>query len=504
MIAVPAAAGRRCRTRCAAAGVRALVVLSAGFAEVGAAGARLQAELLAACRTSGHAARRAQLPRRAQHGSGRRAQRDASRPARRAAGRIAFASQSGAFGIAAIAEAARARLGLSSFVSTGNKADLSGNDFLRYWEQDARHRRRSCSTSSPSATRAASAAIARAGSPRASRSWRSRAAARPPARAPPSSHTGALLAASDVTVDALFAHAGVIRTDDRRRAARRRRPARRAAAAARRPRRDRDQRRRPRHRRAPTPAPPPACESSRSASATRRAPAPPSARPRGARDNPVDMIASATRRGLPRARSSCVARRLRRGRRDRDLHPAAGHAGRRRRGRDPGGRAATAAAGTPLLAVFMAVTDAERAELASRRRRSRLRHARGGRRAPSGTRALRRLARRRRRTRRPTLDALTATRRPASLARALGAGGGWLAPADVERVLRRLRHPARRVARRDQPRRGRAARRRARRPGWRSRRSRPGSCTRPTPAPCALDLGGEPPRCAPRARWRAP
>ena len=50
---------------------------------------------------------------------------------RRRRGRVAFASQSGAFGIAAVAEAARRGLGLSSFVSTGNKADLSGNDLLR-------------------------------------------------------------------------------------------------------------------------------------------------------------------------------------------------------------------------------------------------------------------------------------------------------------------------------------------------------------------------------------
>ena len=48
-------------------------------------------------------------------------------------GRIGFASQSGAFGIAAIAEATRRGLGLSSFASTGDKADLSGNDFLRFW-----------------------------------------------------------------------------------------------------------------------------------------------------------------------------------------------------------------------------------------------------------------------------------------------------------------------------------------------------------------------------------
>ena len=52
-------------------------------------------------------------------------------------GGIGFASQSGGFGIAAIDEAAARGLGFSSFVSMGAKADLSGNDFMEFWEQDA-------------------------------------------------------------------------------------------------------------------------------------------------------------------------------------------------------------------------------------------------------------------------------------------------------------------------------------------------------------------------------
>ena len=51
-------------------------------------------------------------------------------------GPVAMASQSGAIGIAAISVATRRGVGLSSFVSTGDKADLSGNDFLQYWERD--------------------------------------------------------------------------------------------------------------------------------------------------------------------------------------------------------------------------------------------------------------------------------------------------------------------------------------------------------------------------------
>ena len=48
-------------------------------------------------------------------------------------------SQSGGLGIAIIEAASRLGVGLSSFVSVGNKADLSGNDFLQYWEQDPEH-----------------------------------------------------------------------------------------------------------------------------------------------------------------------------------------------------------------------------------------------------------------------------------------------------------------------------------------------------------------------------
>src|SRR5215467_126219 len=53
-------------------------------------------------------------------------------------GRIGFMSQSGALGLAVIDHARRVGLGLSTFVSVGNKADISGNDLLDYWESDPR------------------------------------------------------------------------------------------------------------------------------------------------------------------------------------------------------------------------------------------------------------------------------------------------------------------------------------------------------------------------------
>jgi acyl-CoA synthetase (NDP forming) len=51
-------------------------------------------------------------------------------------GRVGFFSQSGALGVALLAEADRRGMGLSSFVSAGNRADVSGNDLLQYWEDD--------------------------------------------------------------------------------------------------------------------------------------------------------------------------------------------------------------------------------------------------------------------------------------------------------------------------------------------------------------------------------
>ncbi len=52
------------------------------------------------------------------------------------AGNVAFMTQSGALGISLIDESARRGIGISSFVSVGNKADISGNDLLQYWEGD--------------------------------------------------------------------------------------------------------------------------------------------------------------------------------------------------------------------------------------------------------------------------------------------------------------------------------------------------------------------------------
>lgn len=51
-------------------------------------------------------------------------------------GRVGFFCQSGALGVAILADAARRGLGMSTFVSAGNRADVSGNDLLQYWSSD--------------------------------------------------------------------------------------------------------------------------------------------------------------------------------------------------------------------------------------------------------------------------------------------------------------------------------------------------------------------------------
>ncbi|MEA2154305.1 MAG: hypothetical protein QOE11_445 [Solirubrobacteraceae bacterium] len=210
VIAVAAPAVLAVARDCAAHGVRALVVLSAGFGEAGAAGRALQDELLSICRAGGMRLVGPNCLGVLNTDSGVRL--DATfAPATAPAGPIAFASQSGAYGIAALELAAHRGLGLTSFVSMGDKADLSGNDFLRYWEQDER-------------TSVVLLYLESLGNPRrfgqiarrltaakpviAVKSGRTRAG-----RRAASSHTGALLQASEATVDALFEHAGVIRVE---------------------------------------------------------------------------------------------------------------------------------------------------------------------------------------------------------------------------------------------------------------------------------------------------
>ncbi|MFC8850944.1 MULTISPECIES: GNAT family N-acetyltransferase [unclassified Micromonospora] len=119
----------------AAAGAHGLVVISAGFAEAGAAGAAAQRALVRAAHAAGMRVVGPNCLGVANTADQVRLNATLA-PALPAPGRVGIFSQSGAFGVALLAEAARRGLGLSSFVSAGNRADVSGNDLLQYWQDD--------------------------------------------------------------------------------------------------------------------------------------------------------------------------------------------------------------------------------------------------------------------------------------------------------------------------------------------------------------------------------
>jgi acetate---CoA ligase (ADP-forming) len=210
VIVVPAERVLGVARECVAAGVRALLVISAGFAETGEAGARRQAELLEICRDAGIRIIGPNCLGLLNTSPSVRLNATFA-PHAAVAGRVGFMSQSGGVGIAIIEAAGRLGVGLSSFVSVGNKADLSGNDFLQYWEQDPETDVALMyleSFGNPRKFARVAPRFARGKPLLAVKSGRSVAGARAT-----SSHTGALLSVSDVTVDALFEQAGVIRTD---------------------------------------------------------------------------------------------------------------------------------------------------------------------------------------------------------------------------------------------------------------------------------------------------
>jgi acetyl coenzyme A synthetase (ADP forming)-like protein len=114
-------------------GTRALCVISSGFAETGDEGVAAQERLLALVRTHGARLVGPNCLGLAATGRGLNA---TFAPRALPAGRIGFSSQSGALGLALLEQAAERRLGFSAFVSIGNKADVSSNDLLEWWEND--------------------------------------------------------------------------------------------------------------------------------------------------------------------------------------------------------------------------------------------------------------------------------------------------------------------------------------------------------------------------------
>lgn len=194
---------------CAEKRIRGLIVLTAGFAESGPNGRVLQERLVRKVRANGmrligpnclglintdgavrlHATFVEVTPR---------------------AGRVAMSSQSGALGLAVLEYAQELGLGFSSFVGIGNKADVSGNDLLQYWEEDA-------------ATDVILLYLESFGNPRRFANLARRIGAKKPILAvkggrtragqrAAGSHTAAA-AADDTVVEAFFEQTGVVRCD---------------------------------------------------------------------------------------------------------------------------------------------------------------------------------------------------------------------------------------------------------------------------------------------------
>jgi acetyltransferase len=135
IVVVPAAAVAEVVEECGRKGVKGLVVISAGFREVGPEGAERQRELVEIC---------------VRHGMRIvgpnclgvfNAEPDVSlnatfAPGLPLSGPVGFVSQSGALGIAIWMEMQKRSVGFSQFASIGNKADVTGNDLVEYWEND--------------------------------------------------------------------------------------------------------------------------------------------------------------------------------------------------------------------------------------------------------------------------------------------------------------------------------------------------------------------------------
>jgi acetyl coenzyme A synthetase (ADP forming)-like protein len=207
VIAVPVNAVLDAVHECGAAGVGSLVIISSGYGETGAEGAAKERELLDVARRYGMRVVGPNCMGVINTDPAVRLNTTFA-PSQPPPGNMAFFTQSGALGVAVIDEAGRLGIGLSGFVSAGNKIDISGNDLLQYWEQDDRTDVILLYLESFGNPRRF-AEIARRVSRRkpiiAVKGGRSAAGARAAA-----SHTAAL-ASPDVSVDALFRQSGVIR-----------------------------------------------------------------------------------------------------------------------------------------------------------------------------------------------------------------------------------------------------------------------------------------------------
>ncbi|MEM7052304.1 MAG: acetate--CoA ligase family protein [Acidobacteriota bacterium] len=194
---------------CLAAKVKGLVVITAGFGETGAAGAAIEAQLRDQVRAAGVRMVGPNCMGVINTAAGVHLNATfAPTPAN--PGSIGFVSQSGALGVAILNVAENLGIGLTQFVSMGNKADVSGNDLLEYWEHD-------------DSTHVIAMYLESFGNPRHFTQIAKRVSRKKPillvksgrtdagARAA-SSHTGAI-AGADVTASAFLAQCGVLRAN---------------------------------------------------------------------------------------------------------------------------------------------------------------------------------------------------------------------------------------------------------------------------------------------------
>jgi acetyl coenzyme A synthetase (ADP forming)-like protein len=194
---------------CGEKGVKGVVVISAGFKEVGGEGVRREEDLLAVVK---HHGMRLVGPNcmGLMNTSPDVSMNATFAPSMPPRGATSFLSQSGAMGVTILDYAAEYGVGINQFVSVGNKPDVSGNDLIEYWEDDEETRVILMyleSFGNPRRFPAIARRVSRKKPIAVVKSGRTKAGA-----LAASSHTGAL-AGADLAIDALLAQCGVLRAD---------------------------------------------------------------------------------------------------------------------------------------------------------------------------------------------------------------------------------------------------------------------------------------------------
>ncbi|TDD20400.1 GNAT family N-acetyltransferase [Actinomadura sp. KC06] len=209
VVAVRADAVHEVVEECASKGVRGLIVVSSGFGEIGDDGRGRQEELVRLARAYGMRVVGPNCLGIANTDADVRLNATLA-PTMPGRGPVGFFSQSGALGIAILQRTAERGLGLSTFVSAGNRADVSGNDLMQYWEEDP-------------ATKAVLLYLESLGNPRKFARLARRLGRRKPivavksgrsTQGVPIGHAARALTLPDHAVSALFEQAGVIRVED--------------------------------------------------------------------------------------------------------------------------------------------------------------------------------------------------------------------------------------------------------------------------------------------------